>query len=132
MSNGVARPNMPHPESSEVLIRRFTEDPFALASSERLALFRALQEDQRRWLPRVRALVEPPAPDATFPAFLLALPPFAALAGAVCPEAGRTRRDLGTGVLDELQRFVDHYREWLEGDARRDEIWDLRSYSRSA
>lgn len=121
---------MPHPEPTEALVRRFSGDPFALTSEERLRLHRELHAEQRRWLPRLRGLVEPPAPDATFPAFLLALPPFAKLTTAL---GNATRRNqLGTGVLDELQRFVDHYRGWLEGDARVDEIWGSAPFARSA
>ena len=130
MSKAVARLHMPHLKSTEVLIQQFCRDPFALTSDERLTLHRELHPEQRRWLPKLRAFVEPPTPDATFPAFLLALPTFAHLANAI--GAGQSKAQVGTGILDELQRFADHYRGWLEGDARHDEIWDTRNYARSA
>jgi len=95
------------------LVARLTDDPWSLAPAERAALAARHARDQAEWLPRLRRLVEPPVPTEDFPAFLLALPPFARLAAAV---GGATRAvELDVGTADELQRFVDCYRVWLTG-----------------
>jgi hypothetical protein len=89
------------------------DDPWSLAPDQRRELGRRLAQQQRTWLPRLATLVEPPAPDDGFPAFLLGLPRFAALREAV--SAAASRRDLDTATADELQRFVDCYRDYLTG-----------------
>jgi hypothetical protein len=58
----------------------------------------------------VRALVEPPAPDDAFQAFLLALPPFSGLRARV--GSARRASELDTATADELQRFVDLFRDY--------------------
>ena len=92
------------------LIAKLTDDPWSLSDQERDELLRAMPKAQREWLGRIGSLVEPPTPDAYFPAFLLALPPFARLAEKLLGP----RPD--TGARDELQRFVDRYRDWLGHD----------------
>ena len=114
MSNGVDELTMPRTETEERMIAQLCADPFALPNAARLRLFGTLQDAQRSWLRRIVELVEPPRPDSTFPAFLLELPPFAPLARRIGTTAKRS--ELGTGVLDELQRFVDLFRGWLESD----------------
>ena len=89
------------------------QDPWTLAPQARQQLRDELTESQVHWLPRLRALVEPPAPDDVFPAFLLDTAPFARLREAV--GAARCRGDLDTGTADELQRFVDLYRSYRIG-----------------
>ena len=93
------------------LITRLAHDPWSLLPAERLALRARHEGAQRRWLPRLRRLVEPPLPQDSFPAFLLELPPFARLGHEVA--AAADARPLDVGTADELQRFVDRYRDWL-------------------
>jgi len=57
------------------------------------------------------ALVEPPAPNSNFPAFLLETEPFAPLRRAIGD--ARTSAELDTATADQLQRFVDRYRDYL-------------------
>lgn len=95
----------------ETLLRRFEQDAWSLDLPERATLRAAHAVAQRRWLERLRTLVEPPAPGAEFPAFLLALPAFARLERAIGNAQGM--RDLDTGTADLLQHFVDHFRGWL-------------------
>jgi hypothetical protein len=73
--------------------------------------------DGRRWRARLQQLAElPPADD--FPFFLLATPAFAGLRAAI--EAAATRADLPTRTADELDRFVDAYRDYLRTCAGED------------
>ena len=102
---------MQSPATRNGLVARLPDDPWALSLAQRAQLAEAMRGEQATWLPRIRAFVEPPEPDAHFPAFLLALPRFVALARRIA--AARARRDLDVGTLDELQRFVDLYRRWL-------------------
>ena len=96
------------------LVRRCSHDPWSLTTAERAELADAFREEQRRWLPRLDALSEPPKLDRDFPAFLLALPAFddlrSALADADVPWA------LSTAAADLLQHFVDRYRTYLRTD----------------
>jgi hypothetical protein len=87
------------------------DDPWSLTLEQRRALRCAMAQEQRVWLPRLARMVEPPAPDEGFPAFLLELPRFLALRDAIGTAA--RRRDLDTATADELQRFVDCYRDYL-------------------
>ncbi len=87
------------------------DDPWSLPPAERRRLYTGSPAAQARWLPRLAALVEPPAPDDSFPAFLLEAPRFAALRAAIA-KASRAR-DLDTATADELQRFVDLVRGYL-------------------
>jgi hypothetical protein len=95
------------------LVARCAEDPWALTAGERSELLLVSAPAQVRWLPRLRALVEPPLPAPDFPAFLLDLPAYAHLRQAVA--VARSSGDLDVATADELQRFVDHYREWAAG-----------------
>ncbi|MEZ5965988.1 MAG: hypothetical protein R3F56_19285 [Planctomycetota bacterium] len=90
---------------------RLTDDPWSLTPAERQDLRQRHEADQRQWLPRVRGLVEPPAPRDSFPAFLLAIAPFAHIGRAI--GAARDPGELDVGTADELQRFVDRYRAYL-------------------
>jgi hypothetical protein len=87
------------------------DDPWSLSLPERRHWLTQQTAAQRHWLPRLRRLVEPPAPGEDFPAFLLATPAFAALRGRVGDAVSRA--ELDTGTLDELQHFVDRYRLYL-------------------
>lgn len=93
------------------LIERCAADPWTLTIAERRALARAGAPAQAQWLPRLQNLVEPPLPTADFPAFLLEVAPFTRLRDAIGD--AQVGIDLDTGTADELQRFVDHYRDYL-------------------
>lgn len=93
------------------LSERCADDPWSLTLDERQTLLKAAQDAQHEWCVRLPMLVEPPAPTADFPAFLLTMPRFAGLREAI--GGAGTRRDLSTDVADRLQHFVDLYRLWL-------------------
>ncbi|MHC4514946.1 MAG: hypothetical protein ACYS5W_14720 [Planctomycetota bacterium] len=86
-------------------------DPGSLGHAERQAMAAAGRAQQKVWLPRLNALVEPPTLTETFPAFLLETPAFAGLRAAI--GAARHRHDLDTATADELEHFADRYRTWL-------------------
>lgn len=89
-------------------------DPGALGRAERHALAAAAGAEQAAWLPRLNALnalIEPPIPTESFPAFLLETPMFENLRAAIA--GARHLGDLDTATADELQHFVDRYRTWL-------------------
>ncbi|MGE3879117.1 MAG: hypothetical protein AB7I19_08675 [Planctomycetota bacterium] len=96
-----------------VLVRLLEFDPWSLTAAERRCLRSAFQREQARWLPRVATLVEPPAPAQSFPAFLLETAPFRDLRDGI----GQAKKlsELDTATADRLQRFVDRYRDWLNG-----------------
>jgi hypothetical protein len=94
-------------------------DPWTLTLSERMRWRERHRRDQLQWLPRLVRLVEPPQPDDSFPAFLLATPAFAELRAAIGD--ARDARELDTATADTLQRFVDHYRTWQ--NELRDPSW---------
>ena len=96
------------PELSSELIH---DDAWALSSDRRHELARQMQAQQDHWLPRLRNLVEPPAPGPDFPAFLLATRPFAGLRAAI--GGAQDLHELDVGTADQLQRFVDVYRDYL-------------------
>jgi hypothetical protein len=105
------------PQASDLLddlLARLGDDPWSLTPSERSELAASHWQAQQRWLPKLRRLVEPPAPDDAFPAFLLDLPPHRRLGAEIA--AAATPADLDVGTADELQRFVDRYRDYLVGD----------------
>jgi len=93
------------------LVRLLEFDPWSLTVAERSDLRQAYSAHQRTWLPRLNGLVEPPAIDATFPAFLLGTPTFADLAQGI--GNARAPHELDTATADRLQRFVDRYRGYL-------------------
>jgi len=94
------------------VIARLADDPWSVTRVERRALRARHEASQRRWLARLRDLVEPPAPADSFPAFLLDLPPFHRLGRSVGDARAMAALDVGTA--DELQRFVDRYRTYLD------------------
>ncbi len=89
----------------------FLADPRVLPLAERRDLARLHATEQQQWLARLATLAEPPVTDPDFPAFLLALPPFAEL-GARIGTAQR-RIDLRTEVADELDWFVQAFARYL-------------------
>jgi hypothetical protein len=107
-----------HPRPAAVAA--FPHDPRALPLAERRVFRQRLHADQQHWLERLRRLVEPPAPDRDFPAFLLALPPFAALRRAIGDATDR--RQLPTAVADELDHFAGAYRDYLKTCAGEDQF----------
>jgi len=91
--------------------QKLLDDPWSLTMPERKTLLAALSDSQSRWMKLLPDLVEPPSPGPSFPAFLLDTAPFARLRRAIGD--ARSWRDLDTATADELQRFVDCYRDWL-------------------
>ena len=98
-------------QGPRVLLARVADDPWALSLEERWELGRSMVDSQERWLRRLPRLVEPPAPDRNFPAFLLDLPLFCRLSHQVGD--ARHPGELSTAAADELQRFADLYRDYL-------------------
>ncbi len=97
------------------LLRRAGEDPWSLDLDDRLRLASDLSSAQEEWLPMLRELVEPPAPDHHFPAFLLATPAFDSLRQLLMAQRDAPQGTVpDTGTVDTVQRFVDHYRPYLE------------------
>lgn len=90
---------------------KLLHDPFSLDHDERNQLLEQNRGAQSAWLPVLARLVEPPAPDATFPAFLLETEAFTKLRRAIGEAQGAG--DLDTATADEVQRFVDCYRDYL-------------------
>ena len=97
---------------SDPLMVKLCDDPWSLGFDERMDLRNSLAAAQAAWTPRLQNLVEPPAIDSTFPGFLLETPPFQHIARAVGD--AQSRQDLDTGTADELQRFADRYRDYLQ------------------
>lgn len=97
--------------SKDELLRRLENDPWSLSVAERECALDLNAACNERWRARLVRLVEPPLPDASFPAFLLETARFADLGRAVA--RARRRVDLGTATADELQRFVDLFRAWV-------------------
>ncbi|MCR9247872.1 MAG: hypothetical protein NXI31_22820 [bacterium] len=96
----------------------FLADPRSLPLAGRKACAERLADDQNHWLSRLEKLVEGPAPDSDFPAFLLATPAFESLGSRI---AGAHRRaDLATEVADELDWFIDKFADYLRTDADED------------
>ncbi|MBL8756243.1 MAG: hypothetical protein JNK15_23310 [Planctomycetes bacterium] len=89
----------------------FFADPRAIGLAERRIYLRSMQREQQWWLDRLQALTEPPRPEADFPAFLLATPPFHDLARKLA-RAGH-RSHLAPAVADELDWFVRAFRDYL-------------------
>jgi hypothetical protein len=89
----------------------FLADPRSIPLAERAAMAERLRRDQTTWLMRLNRLTELPLLEADFPAFLLATPPFSSLAVRI-GEAG-TRSELPPDVADELDWFVNAYRDYL-------------------
>jgi hypothetical protein len=66
---------------------------------------------QGRWLAQLQLLIEPPALDSDFPAFLLGTPPFADLARRLAMADERCQ--LPAADADELDWFVHAFRDYL-------------------
>ena len=121
-STPLSSPTPPHDPSSLATLDReqtalqikLADDPWSLTHRERLVLRDSLADAQGHWLPRIEGLVEPPAVDAAFPAFLLETTPFAPLARAIGDTQNRV--ELDTGTADALQHFVDRYRSFLSAE----------------
>ena len=96
----------------------FFTDPRAIGLPERRAALRAMQRDQAWWLDRVQRLAEPPQPEADFPAFLLATPPFRDLAHKL--STATQRQQLPAATADELDWFLRAFRDYLRTDAGED------------
>lgn len=102
---------MTHCTTNHSPIEKLRDDPWALAPQERHGLLAEFADSQETWLRRLPDLVEPPTPDGSFPAFLLDTERFAALRAAI--GTARCSAELDTATADELQRFVDCYRDYL-------------------
>jgi hypothetical protein len=89
----------------------FLADPRTLTLAERAAIAARLGREQAHWLHRVRQLAEGRTVTDHFPAFLLATPPFAALARRL--GNAKSRRQLATGVADEFDWFVHGFADYL-------------------
>lgn len=70
-----------------------------------------MQREQNHWLGRLTKLTEPPALERDFPAYLLATPHFRDLARRIGDAT--TRSQMPTAVVDELDWFVDAFRDYL-------------------
>ena len=88
-------------------------DPRDLDLASRRAWSQRLSFAQREWHPRLAALAEGKLAD-DFPAFLLATTAFQSLADkiAACPSRSTTP----TETLDELERFLDAFADYLRTD----------------
>lgn len=90
---------------------QFPFDPRTLNLDERRAMAAEMQAAQSRWHPRLQRLVEPPALEPDFPAFLMATAPFAELARRLDGAAGRAQ--VPPAAADELDWFVAAFRDYL-------------------
>lgn len=89
----------------------FLADPRSLPLADRRQAAVDLHLQQSRWLARLQPLIEPPALEPDFPAFLLATAPFAQLARRLGGATDRTQ--LPPEIADELDWFVDAFRDYL-------------------
>jgi hypothetical protein len=96
----------------------FLADPRAIGLAERHKMLGGMHREQALWLERLQHLAEPPKPDRDFPAFLLATPPFADLARRLARAAARAQ--LPPATADELDWFVQAFRDYLRSDAGED------------
>jgi hypothetical protein len=102
----------------------FPLDPRSLSLTERREFEQRLQAQQRHWLDRLRQLAElEPASD--FPAFLLATSTFESLRQRI--GVATSRQDLPTGTVDEIDHFVDAYRDYLRTDVDEDAFASRRA-----
>jgi hypothetical protein len=102
----------------------FLADPRTIPLQERRDLAVLHATEQQEWLSRLRTLAEPAVQDEQFPAFLLALPPFAEL-GARIGDA-TLRRELSTEVADELDWFVQAFADYLRTNEGEDVFADAQ------
>lgn len=103
--------------------RDFPADPREPDLHARRQWLQRLAAAQKHWLLRLGTLAEP-QPSSDFPAFLLATPSFADL-GARLSQAAH-RRDLPTAVQDEVDHFVDAFRDYLRTD-KGEQVFDRNS-----
>ncbi|MCA8967121.1 MAG: hypothetical protein H6838_06645 [Planctomycetes bacterium] len=96
----------------------FLADPRVLPLAERRDLATLHAVEQAEWLDRLSRLAEPAVTDPDFPAFLLALPPFADLGRRI--GAAQRRIDLSTEIADELDWFVRAFADYLHTDQGED------------
>ena len=96
----------------------FLADPRAIRLAHRRMMRSSLQRENDWWLDRLQRLCESPQPDADFPAYLLATPPFRELAAKLA--VATRRRDLAVAAADELDWFVRAFRDYLRTDAGED------------
>lgn len=92
---------------------QFPRDPRDLDLAARRAWSQRMADAQQQWLRRLATLAEI-APADDFPAFLLATPPFQGLAQRL--QQCSSRSSTPTETLDELERFVDAFSEYLRTD----------------
>jgi len=105
----------------------FLSDPRVLPLAERRDLATLHATEQAQWLDRLSRLCEPPVLDEQFPAFLLALPPFAELGNRI--GAAQQRLQLSTEVADELDWFARAFADYLHTDQGEDAFaGDRRSH----
>jgi hypothetical protein len=102
----------------------FLLDPRTLPLAERRAVRDRLAREHAMWQARLCRLTEAGGPDDDFPAFLLATPPFAAMARSI-GHATR-RRDLPPAVADELDWFLLAFADYLRTDDGEDVFADRR------
>lgn len=95
----------------ELLVQQLHDDPWSLSLDERRRVAGFQGSAQKDWIATLPALVEPPTPARDFPAFLLETPAFASLRRAIAGKALRVQLD--TATADELQRFVDLFRNYM-------------------
>lgn len=89
----------------------FLADPRAISLQDRRAHAARMQREQNHWLARLAKLTEPPAPERDFPAYLLATPHFRDLLRRIGDV--QVRSQLPIAVADELDWFVDAFRDYL-------------------
>ena len=102
----------------EQLESRLLDDPWSLDLEQRATLAESLAASQSEWSDRLPNLVEPPAPNGTFPGWLLGTDRFRGLREQI--GTATQRSELTTAAADELQRFVDLYRDYATTLAPRD------------
>lgn len=100
-------------------------DVRTLDLQQRLALRQQMDAGQRTWLGRLGQLVEPPAPAADFPAFLLETAPFAWLRAAI--GSARKPAELSAATREDLQCFVDAFANYLRTTQGEDVFTGSRS-----
>jgi hypothetical protein len=96
----------------------FLSDPRAIELAKRRAMRASMQRENDWWLDRLQRLGESPRPEADFPAYLLATPPFRDLARKLA--AATRRAELDVAAADELDWFLRAFRDYLRTDAGED------------
>jgi len=96
----------------------FLSDPRAICLAHRNEMRASLQRENSWWLTRLTQLCESSKPEADFPAYLLATPPFRDLAHKLALATGRQQLDLATA--DEFDWFMRAFRDYLRTEAGED------------